>query len=222
MKPTVIFGTGDMARVAYTYFLHDSDFDVVAFTVHERYLAGDRTLFGRDVVPFESLTAQDPPDQTQMFVAVGYSQMNKAREALYAETKSLGYQLATYVNSKATYWSELDIGDNCFILEHNVLQPFVKIGNDVVMWSGNHIGHDSVIEDHCFLTSHAVVAGNVTIKQRCFIGINATIKNGVTIAPECLIGAGAVILKDTQEQGVYAVKSTEAARIKSSQLRGTL
>src|SRR5262249_24611730 len=152
---------------------------------------------------------------------VGNSRMNRNREAVYTEVKALGYDLVTYVNSKATVWGQLSIGDNCFILENNVIQPFTTIGNDVVMWSGNHLGHDSVIEDHCFLTSHAVIAGNVTIKRRCFIGINATIKNGVTIAEDCLIGAGATILKDTAPEGVYAVKGTEPARIRSSQLRGT-
>ena len=50
-------------------------------------------------------------------------------------------------------------GDNCFILEDNTVQPFVTIGNNVTLWSGNHIGHDSVIEDDCFISSHVVVSG---------------------------------------------------------------
>jgi sugar O-acyltransferase (sialic acid O-acetyltransferase NeuD family) len=222
VKPVVIFGVTDMAQVAHAYFTHDSEYDVVAFTAHERYLPDDRRLFGRDIVPFERLSELYPPDQVSMFVCVGYSQMNQARATIYEACKALGYELVTYVNSKAVYWGDLDVGDNCFILENNVINPYVRIGNNVVMWSGNHIGHHSVIEDHCFITSHAVIAGRVTIKARCFIGINATIRDGVTVARECLIGASATILKDTVEQGVYAVKSVEPARLKTSQLRGTL
>ena len=48
------------------------------------------------------------------------------------------------------------IGENTFIFEANVVQPGVTVGDNVVLWSGNHIGHDSVIEDHCFIASHAV------------------------------------------------------------------
>src|SRR5262249_621861 len=95
------------------------------------------------------------------------------------------------------------VGDNCFILEDNTIQPFVRIGNDVTLWSGNHIGHDSTIGDHCFITSHVVVSGNVTVGPRSFIGVNATLRNSITIPPQALIGAGAIIMEDTVEKGVY-------------------
>jgi len=95
------------------------------------------------------------------------------------------------------------VGDNCFILEDNTIQPFVRIGNNVTLWSGNHIGHDAIIEDHCFLTSHVVVSGFTRVGYNSFIGVNATLRNAITIAPETLIGAGAIIMKDTVAQGVY-------------------
>ena len=83
------------------------------------------------------------------------------------------------------------------------MQPFVTVGNDVTLWSGNHIGHDSIIEDHCFITSHVVVSGHVRIGTGSFLGVNATLRNAITIAPESLIVAGAVITKNTTPKGVY-------------------
>ena len=79
----------------------------------------------------------------------------------------------------------------------------MTIGNNVTLWSGNHIGHDATIEDHCFITSHVVVSGYVRVGTRSFIGVNATLRNSITIAPETLVGAGAVIMKDTKLKGVY-------------------
>lgn len=218
MKRVVIFGTGDFAQVARVYLAQDTPHEVVAFTVHDQYLA-DKTLLGLEVVPFESLETTHPPDDFAMLVAIGFKRVNQARAELYEECKRRGYELISYVNSKATRWGEPDLGDNCFIFENNVIQPFVKIGNDVVIWSGNHLGHHSVIGDHCFIASHAVISGHVTIGPYCFVGVNSTFRDGVTIAPRCIIGAGAIILKDTEEQGVYGVKSTEAARIKSAQVK---
>ena len=43
----------------------------------------------------------------------------------------------------------------------------------------------------------------MTVKRNCFIGVNATIRDAITIAPETLIAAGAIIMKDTEEKGVY-------------------
>jgi sugar O-acyltransferase (sialic acid O-acetyltransferase NeuD family) len=215
----VIFGVGDFARVASVYLTKDSPYEIVAFTAHKRYIQ-ESELLNHKVVPFERLEDLYPPDQYAMFVAVGFSRVNKARAELYHLCKSKGYELISYINSKATYWSDIEVGDNCFIFENNVIQPFVKIGNDVTIWSGNHIGHDASIGDHCFIASHAVISGNVNIGPYCFIGVNATISDKVIVAPECFIGAGAIILRNTKERGVYIAQPTKLSPVTSSELEG--
>ena len=79
-----------------------------------------------------------------MFVALSYAKMNGVRAEKYAAMKAAGYRLASYVSSRCSYLAQTPPGDNCFILEDNTIQPFVTIGNNVTLWSGNHIGHDSV------------------------------------------------------------------------------
>jgi sugar O-acyltransferase (sialic acid O-acetyltransferase NeuD family) len=214
VSDVVLFGLGDFARVARVYLAEDSPHDVVAFTANERYIEADE-VDGIPVVPFERLTETHAPDRCSMFVAIGFSGVNRARREVYEQCKGLGYELITYVNSKATYWGELQIGDNCFVFEANVIQPNVRIGNNVILWSGNHIGHDSTIEDHVFIASHAVVSGNVTIGESSFVGVNATFRDAIKVAPRCIIGAGALIMKDTVEGGVYSVRGTEPLDKKS-------
>jgi sugar O-acyltransferase (sialic acid O-acetyltransferase NeuD family) len=208
MAKLVIFGTGDVARLAHRYFTRDSDHEVVAFTVDKSYRTSDAFL-GLPLVDFDGVTRQFPPGAFGMFIALSYSQMNKLRAERYRQAKTLGYQLASYVSSRCSWLTDHPVGDNCFVLEDNTVQPFVEIGNDVTLWSGNHIGHDSIIEDHCFISSHVVVSGHVRIRPYCFIGVNATLRNSIVIAPETLIGAGAVIMKDTVERGVYVPPRAE-------------
>lgn len=217
-RKVVIFGIGDFASVACVYLEQDSPYEVAAFTAHQRFIRAPH-LMGKPVVPFERLEEQFPPQQYDMFVAVGFTRLNKARAEIYDLCKRKGYTLISYVNSKAVHWGDIQIGDNCFILEQNVIQPFAVIGNDVIIWSGNHIGHHVTIGDHVFIASHAVISGKVSIGSHCFVGVNATIRDGVVVAQECVIGAAAVILKDTVKQGVYGVRSTEAAAFKSSKLK---
>jgi sugar O-acyltransferase (sialic acid O-acetyltransferase NeuD family) len=215
----VIFGLGDFARIARIYLAEDSEHEVVAFTANERYVQSDR-LDDLPVVPFESLPETHAPDRYSMFVAIGFSGVNEARKEVYDRCRELGYELISYVNSKATYWGKLELGANCFVFEENVIQPNVRIGNNVILWSGNHIGHDSTIEDHVFIASHAVISGNVTIGESSFIGVNATFRDGIHVAPRCVIGAGALIMKDTLEGGVYSVRGTEPLEKKSWELTG--
>jgi sugar O-acyltransferase (sialic acid O-acetyltransferase NeuD family) len=202
MAKLIIVGAGVTARLAHYYFVNDSDHKVEAFAVTREYLNEDSFL-GLPLVDFAKVVELYPPENYSMFVAMGYAKMNKLRAQKYDEAKRLGYGLVSYVSSKCTFLTENPVGENCFILEDNTIQPFVKIGNDVTLWSGNHIGHDVIIEDHCFLTSHVVVSGFTHIHSYCFIGVNATLRNAITVAPGTLIGAGAIIMKDTVEHGVY-------------------
>lgn len=216
--PVVIFGIGDFAEVASVYLAKDSPHEVAAFTVHDEFRRAD-TLIGKPVVRWEDLPDRFPPAEFAMFVAIGFSKVNGRRTEIYDECKRRGYELITYVSSHATHVDDLVVGDNCFIFEDNVIQPFVRIGNNVVIWSGNHIGHHSVIEDNCFIASHAVISGRVTIGRNSFVGVNATFVDGVTVAADCVIGAGALITADTSPRGVYKGRAARADDRTSDQLR---
>ncbi len=218
MKKIIIFGNEDFAEVAHFYFTHDSPYDIVAFAVHERFIK-NKELFDLPVVPFEKIETIYPPSEFSMFIAIAYSKINKLRAKMFEDAKSKGYHLVSYVNSKVTKWEEVKMGENCFILEDVTIQPFVEFGDDVIVWSGNHIGHHSKIGNHCFITSHVVISGNVEVGDYCFLGINSTIRDGIKIANHCVIGAGAVILKDTKEKEVYTTKGTELLPIQSDKLK---
>jgi sugar O-acyltransferase (sialic acid O-acetyltransferase NeuD family) len=218
MSKVVIFGAGDIAQVAHFYLTHDSDHEVVAFTVDRDYLPPEK-FCGLPVIPFEEAEQHYPPNQYAMLVAISYAKINKVRAEKCAQAKLKGYALISYISSKATYWADLQMGENCFIFEDNTIQPFVKIGNNVTLWSGNHIGHHAEIGDNCFITSHVVISGGVKICNNSFIGVNATIRDHITIAANCVIGAGALILQDTQENGVYTTPEAVLAKVPSHRLR---
>jgi len=210
MAKLVIFGAGDIARLAHHYFTHDSAHEVAAFVVDRAFRQGDE-FQGLPLVDAEDATDRFPPSDYDMFVAMSYAKMNAVRAEKYASMKAAGYRLVSYVSSRCSYLSQTPPGDNCFILEDNTIQPFVTIGNNVTLWSGNHIGHDATIEDHCFITSHVVVSGHVRIGTGSFLGVNATLRNAITIAPESLIVAGAVITKNTTPKGVYYTERAKRA-----------
>lgn len=186
MKKVVVFGVLDTAQLAFFYLTHDTDVEVVAFTVNKEYLPQDGKFLGLPVVEFESLGETYPPTEYLLFAPMTGSKMNKNRQRVYELGKQKGYDFYTYISSKATYFDN-EIGENCFILEDNTIQPFVKLGDNVVLWSGNHIGHHSTIGDHVFFTSHVVLSGHCIVGNNAWFGVNATIKN------DCEIGEGAFI-----------------------------
>lgn len=218
IKKLVIYGAGDIAQLAKYYFSSDSEYEVVAFCVDRSHFT-QVEFMGLPVVVFEEVEVFYPSTEYEMFVAFSYSKLNKVREDRYFAAKDKGYELASYVSSRTSMLNQGKIGDNCFILEDNTVQPFVELGSNVTLWSGNHIGHHSKIKDHCFIASHVVISGGVEVGERCFIGVNATVRDHVTIGAMCVIGAGALILSDAETLGVYVGTATERSKVPSNKLR---
>ena len=218
-KRLVIFGTGDIAEIAHYYFNHDSDYEVFAFSVDTNFIKED-SFCGLPIVPFETVDQFYSPDEYYFFIALSYSKLNSIRKEKYLVAKEKGYKIASYISSHATMLNNGNVGENCFILEDNTVQPFVKIGNNVTLWSGNHIGHHSTVQDHTFISSHVVVSGGVDIGEQCFIGVNATLRDHIKVGERCVIGARSILLSDAAPEGVYAETTTERSKIPSSRLRG--
>ena len=219
MKKLIIFGTGDVSELAHYYFKNDSSYEIVGFVVDPEYHNND-THCGLALVTFEEVTDKFPIETHDAFIAVGYRKLNAFRAMKVKEFEELGYSLASYVSTRASVLTEEAIGPNCFILEDNTIQPFVKIGKNVTMWSGNHIGHHSKIEDNCFITSHVVISGKCCVGSSSFIGVNSTIRDNVKIGKENMIGAGCLILNDTDDKAVYSGQISEKSRVPSNRLRG--
>lgn len=201
-KPLVLIGAGEFAQIACEYFQHDSDYDVVAFSVEREYLAQPK-LAGRPVLAFESLPETFPPAAVEVFVAVPASQLNRLRARLYRQAKAKGYRFASYVSSRAFVWRNAEVGENCFVFEHSVVQPFARVGHNCVLWSGSFVGHRAVLQGSAFVAPHATISGYCEIGEHSFIGANATCKDRVSVAADCVIGAGALLLEHTEAGKVY-------------------
>ncbi|HLN97789.1 MAG TPA: acetyltransferase [Pyrinomonadaceae bacterium] len=203
MAKVIIFGVQDFAQLAKFYLQQDSDHEVVGFSVNQQYLPEGKTFEGLPVVAFEDVEKTHTVSEFKFFAPMSPSRMNRLRESVYKQIKAKGYEMISYVSSRATVFSGALIGDNCFILEDNTIQPYTSIGNNVVLWSGNHIGHHSVIKDHVSFTSHVVLSGHCVVEPFSFFGVNATIRDRVHIAEGSLIAMAAAVTRDTEPWGVY-------------------
>jgi sugar O-acyltransferase (sialic acid O-acetyltransferase NeuD family) len=214
MSKVVLFGSGKIADVVYFQLTHDSHHEVVAFTVDGVYIA-QKEKWGLPVIAFEEILDRYPPEDFKMLVAVGYQDLNRFRARKYVEAKAKGYELISYVSSRASNFSNVPVGDNCLILENASLQPCSWVGNNVFFWNGNHLGHHAHIEDHCYVAGQVVISGMAVVGPYCFLGVNATIGHEVTVGQESFIGAGTLITKNVTPKSVYITADTPKFRLDS-------
>lgn len=218
MANVVIFGIKDFSELAHYYLEHDSPHKVVAFSVNRDYLPEGSIFRGLPVVAFEEVQKIYPPSDYLFFAPMSPTKMNRVRADVYKAIKEKGYSLISYVSSKATIFDN-QIGDNCFILEDNTIQPFTTIGNNVVLWSGNHIGHHSVIHDHVTFTSHVVMSGHCDIGSFSFFGVNSTLRDGLKIAEGSFVAMAAAVVEDTEPWGVYKGNPAVKSNVPSTKIR---
>lgn len=203
MSRVLIFGVNDTAQLAHWYLRTDSPHEVVAFCVDRDWLPESGAFDGLPVVAFEDVLSPYPPGRFAFLAPMTAADMNRARAGVYERIHAAGYDCISYVSSRATVLTDR-IGDNCFILEDNTIQPFVEIGDNVVLWSGNHVGHHGRIRDHAFVTSHAVISGHCDIGAYSFLGVNCTLRDGLTLAEGTFVAMAAALTHDTEAWHAYA------------------
>jgi sugar O-acyltransferase (sialic acid O-acetyltransferase NeuD family) len=211
-KKLVIIGDSAFAEVAYECFTHDSEYEVIGFAVESTYLKKNE-LFGLPIIAFEQIEKHFKPNEVEFYAALVYTQLNRLRTRLYESAKAKGYHPASYISSRASIWHNAQLGEHCFIFEDNTVQPFVRIGNNVVLWSGNHIGHHSVIQDHCFISSHVVISGFCNVGRNSFIGVNATLANNIAIGEDNWIGPSVTIMQNTESNQLFKADQPMPAKV---------
>lgn len=194
----IIFGVGRFAEYVQYVFNEDSSYQVVGFCIEKSYSTATE-YGGLPVYPFEDLENIFPSDSVGLFVAVG---QNLLRKRIFEEALRKGFPLASYISGKAITWPNLKIGDNCFIGEGSVIQPFVHIGDNSIHF-GSRIGHHSKIASHTLL-SGTTIGGNVEVGLESYLGMNSTVKQNVSIGNRNIIGMNVSIEKDTDPNSVYS------------------
>ena len=206
MKKLIIFGLTEMAKIATYYFEKDSDYEVVAYTVETAYKTTDSYL-DKPVYLFETLEQEMPPEQYDLFVAIGPTQMSGIRKKICLAAKEKGYFLASYVSSRAVCNSP--VGENSFVADMVVISPYVKIGMGNYLWEYCYVGNDSKIGDFNYFAPHSVVGTYCEIQNQVILGTGAVINTRILVRNESMIGASCYISKDTKETGVYGEKSSK-------------
>jgi sugar O-acyltransferase (sialic acid O-acetyltransferase NeuD family) len=220
MADLILFGLKQFSQIAHYYITHDTNDKVVCLTIDDNFFDSEpfpEWTKGMDIIPL-SQTLKMQGDDHKIFAPLSARNMNKDREDLFNRLKAQGFRFYSYISSNAKNYGT--VGDNCFILENNLIQPFTTIEDNVVLWSGNHIGHHSSIGKNTMITSHVVISGNCSVGRNCFFGVNASVKDNTSIADSVFVSMGACVNKNIHEEGAVILgQKTEFSKIKSERIR---
>ncbi len=99
--------------------------------------------------------------------------------------------------------TELHIGDQNTIRENVTLNlgtvqggGKTVLGNNNLLMAYTHLGHDSIVGNHCVLANSVAIAGHVILDDHATIGGLTGVTQFVHVGAHVYVGAGAMIDKD--------------------------
>jgi sugar O-acyltransferase (sialic acid O-acetyltransferase NeuD family) len=196
-SPILIFGNGAMARVAFSFVRRNEA--VAGFTVDDSVLGAETRFCGLPIAPFSRVEQVFAPETRRMLIAVGYRDMNKLRLAKAAEARAKGYRLASYVDPAIIRHDDVEIGENCILLDQVSIHPGCRIGASVFISSNVNLGHDCVIGDGAWINAGVALGGGCKVGAGAVLGVNACVAHGVSIGAHAFIGANTLADRDVAE-----------------------
>ena len=215
-KKLIIIGDGEIAKIAYEYFMSDSEYTVEAFAV-EKEFKKKNSMFGIPIINFEDITEEYPPEEGfYAFVAISFISLNRTRSRIFNRLKTLGYSCASYISSKSFCNKNVFMGENVFVFENATIQRGARIGDNTFVWNGAQVSHRTIVGDNCWIAPSCAIAGCSHIKNNCFLGINSTVIDYIVIEEDTMLGAGAVCIQDITEKGTIYVGNPAKKLTKSA------
>jgi UDP-N-acetylglucosamine acyltransferase len=71
-----------------------------------------------------------------------------------------------------------------------------RIGSHCLIMAYAHVGHDSVIGDHCILANNATLAGHVMVEDYATIGAFSPVHQFCRVGQHAYIGGGTIVTQD--------------------------
>jgi len=210
-KKIVLAGNSITADILYSYLRTDSRYEVVGLTVDDEFLS-QGNIDGLTCVGLSKLKDTFGPDEHHIIMAIGYNNLNRARESFFSRLKEMGYSIEAYIHPDARVYTEHAIGEGCVILPNAVVEPHVKVGANTMVWCNVTLAHHSSVEENCWIATGTVLSGQAKVSKNSFVGVNATVVNEVTVGDHNIVGAAALITKDTKPNTVHLARSAEPFR----------
>lgn len=210
----VIYGNGAMAKLVHSFARHTMN--IVGFTVDDVCIKPDgNVMCGLPVVPFSEVQDVYPPTEHDILIAMGFIDMNTLRLTKHQECQAKGYGFTRYVHPSVTLHDDVEIAENCIVLDHVSIHPGCNIGHSTFISSNVNIGHDCILGEGNWVNSGVAIAGNCHIGAACFFGVNASVGNDLTLGARNFVAANTLINKSTQDDQVYISEPGLLFKLKS-------
>lgn len=198
--PILLLGAGGHAKACIDVIEQSSHFSIAG-------LVGAPHEVGNLVLGYPVLgTDADLPvlriQFTYALVAIGQIKTPTVRKKAFESLMQHGFILPMIVSPQAYVSRHATIGAGTIVMHRAIVNAGSIVGSNCIINTCALVEHDVRIDDHCHLSTRAVLNGAVNVGEGSFIGSASVVREGITIPSYSVIQMGKRILQHVQEQSV--------------------
>jgi UDP-perosamine 4-acetyltransferase len=126
------------------------------------------------------------------------------RKRYFRACKELGLTMPSALHPDAVISKDASFGEGVVVMAGTVINPCVRVGNNVIIFSNATIEHDCIVEDNVYISPGVQLGGHVTIQNNAMLGIGSIVLPKRVVGKDSIVGAGAVVTSDVNSGKVVA------------------
>ena len=190
LKPKILLlGGGGHCKSVIDVIEQEDKYNIVGIIDKKELIGSD--VLGYKVIGCDEDLANLREKYTNAIVTVGQIKSNALRVKLFALLKDLDYTLASIISPLVYISKHATIEEGTIVMHKALVNTSVKVGKNCIINTQALTEHDCVIEDHCHISTGAIINGGVKVKANTFVGSNATTKEYIALSG--FIKAGSVV-----------------------------
>lgn len=111
--------------------------------------------------------------------------------------KAEGHQRVIRQSGGVKLGDRVEVQANC-TLSRAVFGGFTELGNETILDSQVHVGHDCQIGKQVLIANNVSLSGRVVVEDNAYLAPNATISNGLKLAKGSKVTIGSAVFANTK------------------------
>ena len=160
MHDLIIIGNGGHAKIVIDILEERGDYNILGIITKNKgdeigIGIGGYQILGNDNV------LQELFNNGVKFAAIGVGGYNdnSLRKRIYENLKKIGFQVISAIHPTASISRTVLMGEGNVVFSGVVINPYARLGNNIIVATGSTIDHDSIIKDH------SLISAGVTIRS---------------------------------------------------------
>lgn len=209
-KPVIILGSGGHARVLQEMLKKEGS-RILGFSVQKVDLCKrNYSSCGLEILGSDEDILKYDPGEIYLVNGIGFTDVCQKRKEIFNFFNKRGYCFKTLIHPSAVVDSSAFIAEGTQVMAGAVIQPFARIGRNVIINTRSSIDHHCSIEDHVHLAPGTTLSGGVKIGESSLVGAGAVVIQGVIVGREATVAAGGVVIDHVPDREM--VKGVPAKR----------